>query len=414
MSEEAFENARRRIITAHRRQQKSLDLSDKQLSALPSEIRQLTGLQFLDLSNNQLTALPPEIGQLASLQSLDLSNNQLTALPPEIGQLASLQSLDLSYNKITTLPAEVARLTALRFLNFDGNQLSNLPLGVGKLIAVLNRAKSKRHKVESADSGFLSTSHLEKFQIVVGIIVSIATMLIGWKTYELSEQSSENNVQLKRIEQQISENRFGFERVRDIYDRTEKYLASPQQDEKRGRALVALINSLPHSTIRSDMLAIIVHEATPNSVAASAADLQLGKTPLDKNVSITVTTLDPKSFFGKVMLSIDQESYKVVTLESFQFKDSEGTIWEVHKGEVFAGDAIPRTLWSVVGSPFNGNYIAAMIVFERYVNLRTYPWDKTIRMFHEALVKSGMSEAKAMILYTAIKQFGPRWEVVTK
>lgn len=43
--------------------------------------------KHLSLRKNKLTALPSDIGQLTNLQSLDLSGNNLTALPPEIVQL---------------------------------------------------------------------------------------------------------------------------------------------------------------------------------------------------------------------------------------------------------------------------------------------------------------------------------------
>ena len=69
-------------------------------------------------------------------------------------------------------------------------------------------------------------SPLGKFQIIVGVIVSVATILISWQTYRLGRNTEENNAHLKAIEQQLAENRFGFERFRDVYDRTEKYLSS--------------------------------------------------------------------------------------------------------------------------------------------------------------------------------------------
>ncbi len=62
----------------------SLDLSGKELSALPPEITQLTNLKELFLDNNQLSALPPEITQLTNLKELSLDNNPLTSPPPEI------------------------------------------------------------------------------------------------------------------------------------------------------------------------------------------------------------------------------------------------------------------------------------------------------------------------------------------
>ena len=110
-----------------------LDLSDTQLTALPPEIGQLTGLQTLDLSHTQLTMLPPEIGRLTGLQTLDLSNTRLTALPPEIGQLTGLQTLDLSHTQLTTLPPEIGRLTGLQTLDLSNTRLTTLPPEIGQL-----------------------------------------------------------------------------------------------------------------------------------------------------------------------------------------------------------------------------------------------------------------------------------------
>ena len=86
------------------------DLSNRELTALPPEIAELTNLWELRLDGNRLTALPPEIGQLTSLGTLALSGNQLTALPPEIGQLTSLGGLRLDGNQLTALPRELADL----------------------------------------------------------------------------------------------------------------------------------------------------------------------------------------------------------------------------------------------------------------------------------------------------------------
>ncbi|MBF0520357.1 MAG: TIR domain-containing protein [Nitrospirae bacterium] len=62
----------------------------------------------LVLSDKQLTALPPEIGNLTKLQRLYISNNQLTALPPEIGNLTNLQIFDVKGNPLKTPPIEIA------------------------------------------------------------------------------------------------------------------------------------------------------------------------------------------------------------------------------------------------------------------------------------------------------------------
>jgi hypothetical protein len=136
MNEAAYQLARRRILNAYRRQQRTLDLCGKQLTALPPEIGQLTGLRQLNLSSNQLTALPAEIGQLTELYRLYLEDNQLTELPPEIGQLTGLRDLNLSGNQLTALPAEIGMLTALDRLYLSGNQLTALPTEIGQLTAL--------------------------------------------------------------------------------------------------------------------------------------------------------------------------------------------------------------------------------------------------------------------------------------
>jgi len=94
----------------------TLDLSGLELTAVPSEITQLTALQELDLSRNRLMSVPPEITQLTTLQSLDLGNgyndgNEINKLPREIGQLTALQTLKLDWIGLTAVPSEIGQLT---------------------------------------------------------------------------------------------------------------------------------------------------------------------------------------------------------------------------------------------------------------------------------------------------------------
>ena len=252
-------------------------------------------------------------------------------------------------------------------------------------------------------------SSLEIFQIVVGVIVSVSTLIIGWKTYELNDKTNENNIQLKNIDRQLSEAKFGFERIRDIYDRAEKYLASTNQDERRGRALVVLISSLPdsESSLRSDLLSIIVREATNNSVAATAADVKQGKTITEP--AVLKPPLDSKAFFGTVNLKFDPDKYTVETLDSFGFKDSTGLVWEVPKGKIFDGSSIPRAFWNIAGSPLTGNYVPGAILHQYYSHLRTHSPEQVNKMFYESLLKSGLTDAQAKTFYTAVEEFGPKW-----
>lgn len=100
----------------------SVDLSGKQLTAIPTDILNRTDITSLNLSNNQLTSLPTGISKLKNLQTLNVENNRLESLPTEIGQLTKLTSLDLGNNRLKSLPPELGELTNLKTLNLSGYQ----------------------------------------------------------------------------------------------------------------------------------------------------------------------------------------------------------------------------------------------------------------------------------------------------
>eukprot|EP00501_MAST-03F_sp_TOSAG23-6_P000940 GSMAST32.ASY1.ANO1.976.1 assembled CDS len=83
---------------------------------IPTEIGQLTNLNWLNLRNNQLSgSIPKEIGLLRNLESLILACNQLTGpIPKEIGQLRKLKVLYLEENELSgEIPEEIS-LNVLR------------------------------------------------------------------------------------------------------------------------------------------------------------------------------------------------------------------------------------------------------------------------------------------------------------
>ncbi|KAK1429708.1 hypothetical protein QVD17_11925 [Tagetes erecta] len=96
-------------------------------------IGKLTKLQFLDLSNNQITDLPSDFWSLGSLKNLNLSNNKISMnLPSNIGNFGSLEKLDLSFNNFFgKFPDSISSLTSLQVLNLSQNQFnSTVPLGI--------------------------------------------------------------------------------------------------------------------------------------------------------------------------------------------------------------------------------------------------------------------------------------------
>ena len=104
-----------------------LNLSNKNISTIPSSIENLSQLKQLFLSYNNISFLTFSIGNLSSLEHLYLSSNSIENLPSTIGNLSNLIVLDVESNLISNIPSEIANLSNLETLNFGGNQLTDLP-----------------------------------------------------------------------------------------------------------------------------------------------------------------------------------------------------------------------------------------------------------------------------------------------
>jgi Protein of unknown function (DUF1353) len=268
-------------------------------------------------------------------------------------------------------------------------------------VVVVEANKSTDNESKKMEGNALTG--LQKFQIVVGIVVSCATVVIGWQTFQVSARTNENNAQLKLIEQQLAQTRFGFERMRDVYDRTEKYLASAEQNPARGRVLVVLINSLPDTQLRTELLSVVTETAKLDLIAAKAADLNAGV------VSQVAKQPDDPSFSGDLSLSFNPDLYEAITQGEITFTDSRGTKWTVPKGFVVTGSSVPRFYWSIIGSPLTSNYTIPMALLDYYSTQRKHTPDEVYTMFYESLIKADVSESTSKLLYLAVKGFGPRW-----
>ena len=104
-----------------------LELADRALTQLPSQVARLADLVTLIVSGNALSALPDEIGSLAKLKNLECAGNELTALPASLSACKGLQVVNCSNNKISSL-APLSAHTELVNVNAGHNQLTELPL----------------------------------------------------------------------------------------------------------------------------------------------------------------------------------------------------------------------------------------------------------------------------------------------
>ncbi|XP_022751798.1 probable LRR receptor-like serine/threonine-protein kinase At2g24230 [Durio zibethinus] len=96
-------------------------------------IGKLTQLQSLDLSNNNITSLPSDLWGLGSLKSLNLSSNKISgSLPNNIGNFGLLEVIDLSGNNFSgEIPAAISSLVSLQVLKLAGNGFQwSIPTGI--------------------------------------------------------------------------------------------------------------------------------------------------------------------------------------------------------------------------------------------------------------------------------------------
>lgn len=126
-----------------------LDLSDNQLTTLPSELAQLKKLKIIFASNNLFTVLPEILGQCENLEMIGFKSNQIhhvpanalpeklrwliltdnciETLPDSLGERPRLQKLALAGNKLTELPLTLAKASNLELVRISANNLTECP-----------------------------------------------------------------------------------------------------------------------------------------------------------------------------------------------------------------------------------------------------------------------------------------------
>lgn len=128
-----YQIAYKKIVKAHYKGAKELELVNIDLVYVPPEIGLLSKVTKLSLRDNLLTSVPMWIGDLSQLMTLHLNNNQLTSLPESIGNLSQLEELILSGNQLTNLPESIGNLSQLAWFYLESNPLESLPESIGNL-----------------------------------------------------------------------------------------------------------------------------------------------------------------------------------------------------------------------------------------------------------------------------------------
>ncbi|MHA1167884.1 MAG: leucine-rich repeat domain-containing protein [Candidatus Hodarchaeales archaeon] len=100
-----------------------LDLSDLNLTSIPSSMNRLEELRTLDLSNNSISIIE-NLDNLGNLTTLNLSGNNISIISG-LNSLISLSVLGLANNQIEIISG-LDRLHSLRVLNLAGNRIEEI------------------------------------------------------------------------------------------------------------------------------------------------------------------------------------------------------------------------------------------------------------------------------------------------
>jgi Protein of unknown function (DUF1353) len=90
-------------------------------------------------------------------------------------------------------------------------------------------------------------------------------------------------------------------------------------------------------------------------------------------------------------------------LEDFWYEDPSGRRWPALSGRNIDGASIPAPLWSVVGSPYTGEYRRASIVHDIACEDPNVPRKDADKMVYVACLAGGCSKRQARPLYAGVR-----------
>ena len=101
-------------------------------------------------------------------------------------------------------------------------------------------------------------------------------------------------------------------------------------------------------------------------------------------------------------------------LSELRYTDPHGLVWVAPAGATVDGASIPRSLWSVMGGPFEGKYRNASVLHDVAYEQRNRPWQDCDRMFYNAMRCSGVGAVEAKTMFYALYRFGHHWKFSIK
>jgi Protein of unknown function (DUF1353) len=115
-------------------------------------------------------------------------------------------------------------------------------------------------------------------------------------------------------------------------------------------------------------------------------------------------------YSGYVEARWENDGRSMTLLSELRYTDPQGVVWIAPSGSQVDGASIPRSLWSLMGGPFEGKYRNASVLHDVAYEQKTRPWPECDRMFYNAMRCSGVSAVDAGMMYYALRKFGHHWK----
>ena len=110
----------------------------------------------------------------------------------------------------------------------------------------------------------------------------------------------------------------------------------------------------------------------------------------------------------------DPDGRSMTLLNELRYTDPKGNVWIAPAGSKVDGASIPKSLWSIMGGPFEGRYRNASVLHDVAYDQRDRPWQECDLMFYSAMRCSGASAVEAGTIYYALYKFGRHWPYTVK
>jgi len=119
-------------------------------------------------------------------------------------------------------------------------------------------------------------------------------------------------------------------------------------------------------------------------------------------------------YSGEPETRCNADGRTMTLLSELRYTDPHGLAWVAPVGSIVDGASIPRSLWSVMGGPFEGKYRNASVLHDVAYDQHNRPWQDCDRMFYNAMRCSGVSAVEAKTMFYALYRFGHHWKFSIK